>query len=71
MGALSPRQRSEYLETGGACCPACGSRSMASEIQEFDRLQGFIDVGVRCIKCNLEWIEVFTMTNVLDVDGRE
>lgn len=71
MGALSSRQRHEYMETGGACCPACGSRSMASEIREFDRRQGFIDVEVRCIKCNLEWMEVFTMTNVLDADGRE
>ena len=71
MGALSPRQRSEYLSNGGTSCPFCGSKHMISEIHQYDRLRGVIDVHVKCAKCGFEWIEVFTMSNVLDADGRE
>ena len=71
MGILSSSQRSEYIGNGGTACPFCGSKHMTSEIFEFDRLQGVIDVDVKCTKCAHEWIEVFTMTNVLDAYGRE
>ena len=71
MGVLSVRQRSEYLSNGGTSCPFCGSKHMTSEIHQYDRLQGVIDVDVKCTKCGYEWIEVFAMSNVLDADGRE
>lgn len=71
MGVLSARQRSEYLSNGGTSCPFCGSKHMISQIHQYDRLRGVIDVHVKCTKCGYEWIEVFTMSNVLDADGRE
>ena len=71
MGVLSLRQRSDYMRNGGSRCPFCYSNSMTSEICQYDRMQGVIDVEVKCTKCGHEWIELFTMTNILDADGRE
>ena len=71
MGALSARQRSEYLSNGGTSCPFCGSKHLISEIHQYDRLRGVIDVALKCSRCGDQWIEVFTMSNVLDEYGRE
>ena len=68
---LTTEQRIAYMSCGGSRCPFCGSQHMISEISSYDRLQGVIEAHAQCTKCKSEWIDVFTLTNVLDVDGRE
>ena len=71
MGQLTRKQRDIYVRAGGIACPYCGSRSMTSEIVQYDRLSGVIDIDVECMKCKKQWIDVFTLSNILDEHGRE
>ena len=71
MGQITRKQRDTYLQDGGSRCPFCGSRSMKSEIVQYDRLQGVIEVEVDCMKCKKDWFDVFTLSNILDSNGRE
>ena len=71
MGQITRKQRDIYLHDGGSRCPFCGSRSMKSEIVQYDRLQGVIEVEVECMKCKKDWFDVFTLSNILDSNGRE
>ena len=71
MGQITRQQRDTYIRAGGSACPHCGSRSMKSEIVQYDRLQGVIEVDVECMKCKKDWIDIFTLSNILDSDGRE
>ena len=71
MGQITRQQRSTYVRAGGNACPYCGSRSMKSEIVQYDRLQGVIEVQVDCMKCKRDWFDIFTLSNILDSDGRE
>lgn len=71
MGQITRQQRHTYVKEGGNACPHCGSRSMTSEIVQYDRLSGVIDVEVECMKCKNQWIDIFTLSNILDADGRE
>jgi len=71
MGQITRQQRDTYLQDGGSRCPFCGSQSMKSEIVQYDRLQGVIEVEVECMKCKKDWFDLFTLSNILDSDGRE
>lgn len=71
MGQVTRQQRDTYIRAGGSVCPHCGSRSMKSEIAQYDRLQGVIEVEVECMKCKKDWIDIFTLSSILDSDGRE
>jgi DNA-directed RNA polymerase subunit RPC12/RpoP len=71
MGQITRQQRDTYVRAGGNACPYCGSRSMTSEVVMYDRLQGVIEVEVECLKCKKQWIDVFTLSSILDEYGRE
>tara|TARA_B100001094_G_scaffold184729_1_gene178964 strand:+ start:1399 stop:1614 length:216 start_codon:yes stop_codon:yes gene_type:complete len=71
MGQITRKQRDTYVRAGGNACPYCGSRSMTSEIVQYDRLSGEIDIDVECMKCKKQWIDIFTLSNILDRHGRE
>jgi len=71
MGKITRQQPDTYLLDGGSRCPFCSSREMVSEIVQYDRLGGVIHCEVQCMKCKHEWIDVFTLTGVLDEDARE
>lgn len=68
MGKITRQQRDAYVRAGGNACPHCGSRSMTSEIVQYDRLSGVIDVEVECMKCKESWVDKFSLTDICNYD---
>lgn len=54
--------RKMYLDNPNVC-PFCGSSDITAEHAEFEWNSGSRPVA--CNKCNKEWVEEFTLTNVI------
>ena len=64
---LSDEQKCAYLNEGGSRCPFCNSDQIEGA-GSFEYESGSIWQYVRCLACDREWTDVYTLTDVEDKD---
>ena len=55
-------QRHKYLKSFGSQCPYCESYDIT--VTDFDPVDNFIYQNCRCEKCEKEWTDQYTLTDV-------
>ena len=61
---LSRTKINKYVKAGGGYCPYCGSEEYEGGSLDFEG--GGIYQNVRCLKCDSDWVDSYTLTNVLE-----
>jgi len=62
---MNEKQKKKYLKKRGMLCPYCESKDiMASGIETTDEV---IYEGAWCRKCKKQWTDVYTLTDVEEV----
>jgi transcription elongation factor Elf1 len=69
MAKLTARQRQRYLDSRGSRCPFCESDNITAASNEADA--DYITQEVACDDCGEEWMDLFTLADVLNADGSE
>lgn len=55
-----------YLESGGECCPKCGSKAIKSSAPPEKIKTDAIHVAMFCATCGARWIDTFTLNKAED-----
>jgi transposase-like protein len=68
MSKLTKEKIQNYIKNNGLICPYCGSSSIhiSSEI-EVHREMAY--QNVKCIDCEKEWTDEFTLTGITEVEN--
>jgi len=67
MAGLTDAQKRAYLDASGLICPYCGSENIhALEVLDGDYNQAWRRVA--CSECDEEWRDIYTLTDVEEVD---
>jgi transcription elongation factor Elf1 len=64
---LTSKRKKKYIESKGSHCPYCGSTSISAESPETDGLD--LECVVTCHDCNRGWLEIYTVTEVKELEG--
>lgn len=59
---ITETQRTEYIESGGVCCPICKSQNIVGESFECDAGIAWQEVG--CSDCEANWVDNYTLTSI-------
>jgi len=62
---LTPQQKRDYLACRGVKCPFCESDNLISVKTEWNEP---LEIVTRCDACQSQWIDVMTLTDVVDYD---
>jgi uncharacterized protein (DUF983 family) len=55
-----------HVAANAGCCPYCGSGAIDGGFIEID--EGTASQKVGCNECDREWIDLYTLTGMLEVD---
>lgn len=64
MYALTPEQRSKYVNVGGSHCPYCGGTEV--EGGSIDVEGASVSQRVCCLNCACRWYDLYELTDVVD-----
>ncbi len=64
---LTPEQKHEYLSNRPGHCPYCGSEDIEGRGYDYDSDPGQI---IDCNECERCWMDVFTLTDVLEMNDQ-
>lgn len=65
--ALSEDQIKKYLKQGGVNCPYCGSSNIEGD--SFDVDAGNVYQDIRCLECDKEWCDEYSLTGIQEDEG--
>ena len=60
---ISAEQANTYVQEGGMHCPACGSEGIEGDFVTTGG--GEASQGMRCLKCDARWTDIYTLNFVL------
>ncbi len=55
-----------YLESGGECCPKCGSSAIKIDKPPKKMGPGLLRVAMFCATCGARWHDTYTLTKAQD-----
>ena len=61
---LKKKQRKEYIKNDGMFCPYCGSHHIMAGDTDLDKNKAMIEVN--CCNCTNKWIDIYTLTGILE-----
>lgn len=61
-GTLTEEQVSEYVTSGGTCCPFCGDNKL--EPGSRDSGDGYTTQWITCKSCGKKWQDFYEITNI-------
>jgi predicted Zn-ribbon and HTH transcriptional regulator len=64
---LTKEQKEMYLTRRGVKCPVCGSEVVEGGL-DIDLDGSELRQGARCRECDSEWVDVYTLTGIEDVE---
>lgn len=64
MSELNQEKIDKYVKDGGGYCPFCGSAQYEGHSLDFEG--GSIYQKVSCNDCGKDWVDAYTLSNVLE-----
>ncbi len=64
MEELEKKKRA-YIDIGGICCLVCGSPDIEGR-RGVTINEGSAAQAIKCLECNSEWTDVYTLTEIAD-----
>lgn len=62
MSEMTKEQKESYIQSGGACCPFCGSEDLDGHGVDIN--SGTASQEVMCTDCGEGWFDVYTLTHM-------
>ena len=62
QGKLSAEDIRRHVESGGVCCPRCGSADISGD--EVDIEGGLAIQEVGCVECSILWRDIYALKSI-------
>ena len=59
---LTDKQKADYIQSGGVCCPYCGSDQIEGD--SYDHQEGCVTQEICCLSCDKSWTDVHSLTHI-------